>query len=207
MTDLSHILEKNARWAAEHVQEDPDYFARHSTKQDPELLWIGCSDSRVPADLITGQKIGKLFVHRNIGNLVSPGDLNGMSVLQYAVDTLKVKHIVVCGHYGCGGVKAALSGAAEGSVEHWLEPLRQLERDSREHLAALPDDAARINFICEANVCAQVYNLAHSPIVRRARERGQHVTLHGWIYGTSDGTLRDLECDEADVAGERFGQK
>ena len=199
MSDLFPILERNAQWARERIRLDPEYFSRLTAGQAPDLLWIGCSDSRVPANVITGLAPGEVFVHRNVANLVYPADINCMSVLQFAVDVLRVRHIVVCGHYGCGGVKAALFGAPEGPIDHWLEPIKQLARESRGHLATLADDAERINFLCEENVRAQVRNVAYSPVLRRARERGQDVTLHGWIYALSDGRLRDLECDMADA--------
>jgi carbonic anhydrase len=204
MSDLLPILARNARWASERVSNDPEYFMRLSHRQSPEILWIGCSDSRVPANVITGLAPGDVFVHRNIGNLVYPADLNCMSVLQYAVEVLKVKHIVVCGHYGCGGVKAALLGAVDGPVDHWLEPVKQLAREHRSHLMTLASDAERINFLCETNVHAQISNVVHSPVLRRARERKQAVRLHGWIYGLNDGLLRDLQCDTSDFDGEEF---
>lgn len=194
MSDLFPILERNALWASERLAADPGYFARLSKGQKPELLWIGCSDSRVPANVITGLEPGEVFVHRNIGNLVYQADFNCMAVLQYAVEVLKIKHIVVCGHYGCGAVKAALATPVEGPVDHWLEPVKQLARKHDAHLASLSNDEARVDFLCEENVKAQVCNVAYSPVLRRARERGQQVTLHGWIYGLNDGRLRDLQC-------------
>jgi carbonic anhydrase len=193
MTGLPHILERNANWAREHVDADPDYFSRLATLQAPEYLWIGCSDSRVPANVIAGLQPGEVFVHRNVANLVYSADLNCMTVLQYAVETLKVKHIIVTGHYGCGGVRAALEGAAYGLIDHWLEPVKDLARQHRARLDALRDAKDRINCLCELNVKLQVDNLAHSPIVKRAWEQGQDVTLHGWVYGLEDGLLRDLD--------------
>jgi carbonic anhydrase len=194
MSDLHQILERNAAWARQRVEEDPQYFSRLVALQTPELLWIGCSDSRVPANVITGLEPGEVFVHRNVANLVYAADVNCMSVLQFAVDMLRVKHIIVCGHYNCGGVVAAYHGKAEGLIDYWLEPIKELARHRQGDLAALPDDTARINFLCEENVRAQVHNLGYSPVIRKARERGQAISLHGWIYGIDNGLLHDLEC-------------
>jgi len=188
------LMAGNARWAAERTAEDPAFFPRLSAQQAPGFLWIGCSDSRVSANVITGLDPGEVFVHRNIANLVHPADLNCMAVLQFAVETLGVRHIVVCGHYGCGGVKAVIEGTPEGLVDHWLEPIRALCRRHRDELAALPDVAARVDRVCELNVAAQVEAVCHTPIIARARERGQALAVHGWIYGLNDGRLRDLGC-------------
>jgi len=188
------LLDDNVNWSSERVAADPDYFRRLSALQAPEYLWIGCSDSRVPANVITGLEPGEVFVHRNVANLVYPADLNCMSVLQFAVETLKVRHIIVCGHYGCGGVRAVLDGSQSGLVEHWLAPVRELHRRHRDELARLPDAEARVNRICELNVRAQVESVCHSPIVLAAWERGQPLEVHGWIYSLSDGRLRDIGC-------------
>jgi carbonic anhydrase len=188
------LLEANVRWSQERTAADPDYFRRLSSLQAPEFLWIGCSDSRVPANVITGLEPGEVFVHRNVANLVYPADLNCMSVLQFAVETLKVAHIIVCGHYGCGGVRAVFEASGRGLVEHWLAPIGDLCRRHKDELASLPSDEARIDRVCELNVRAQVQSLCHSPIVRSARERHQSLTIHGWIYHLGDGRLRDLEC-------------
>jgi len=190
------LLEANARWSEERTAADPDYFHRLAALQAPEFLWIGCSDSRVPANVITGLEPGEVFVHRNVANLVYPADLNCMSVLQFAIEVLQVKHIIVCGHYGCGGVRAVLDGSQEGLVEHWLAPVRDLYRQHHDELMRLPSEAARIDRVCELNVRAQVLSLRHSPIVRSARERGQPLTIHGWIYRLSDGRLRDLNLPD-----------
>ncbi|HEY7643821.1 MAG TPA: carbonate dehydratase [Hyphomicrobiales bacterium] len=194
MSDLEEILERNKAWARGRIEEDPQYFTRLTGLQAPEILWIGCSDSRVPANVITGLEPGEVFVHRNVANLVYAADLNCMSVLQFAVEALRVKHVIVCGHYGCGGVRAVLSGDNEGLIDYWLEPIKDLTRRCETELAGLPDDEARINFLCEENVRAQIVNLAHSPVIRRARKRGQQVLLHGWVYGLENGLLRDLQC-------------
>ena len=151
----------------------------------------------MPANVITGLEPGEVFVHRNVANLVYAADLNCMSVLQFAVEVLRVKHVIVCGHYGCGGVRAALRGDNEGLIDYWLEPIKELARRREAELDSLADEEARINFLCEENVRAQIVSLAHSPVMRRARKRGQQIMLHGWVYGLDNGLLRDLECDEA----------
>lgn len=194
MTSLSHILENNARWARERSGSDPDYFARMAKSQAPEILWIGCSDSRVPASLVTGLQPGEVFVHRNIANIVNMSDLSCMSVLQYAIGVLRVKHVIVCGHYGCGGVKAAYENSVEGVIDHWIEPIKQIARDNAEQRQSPSADADWLNHLCEANVCAQVKTLAQTPFVRRAWEAGQDLTLYGWIYALDSGRLRDLNC-------------
>jgi carbonic anhydrase len=194
MSPLPAIFERNAQWARERTDADPQYFQRLAKLQAPELFWIGCSDSRVSANVISGLEPGEVFVHRNVANLVYSADLNCMSVLQYAVEVLKVKHVIVCGHYGCGGVRAAFGHTSEGLIDHWLEPVKELARDHADRLANLPDDAARVDYLCEANVRAQVNNVAHSPIIRRAWERGQDIALHGLIYGLDKGLLHELDC-------------
>jgi carbonic anhydrase len=188
----SQLLEANVRWAGERTAADPGYFHRLSTLQAPDFLWIGCSDSRVPANVITGLEPGEVFVHRNVANVIYPADLNCMSVLQYAVETLKVKHIIVCGHYGCGGIRAVLQGSQGGLIEHWLAPVRDLYWQNQAELSALPDEEARVDRVCELNVRAQLDSVRHSPIVKSARERKQPLSLHGWIYGLTDGRLREL---------------
>jgi carbonic anhydrase len=188
------LLEANARWSQERVAADADYFRRLVALQAPEFLWIGCSDSRVPANVITGLEPGEVFVHRNVANLVYPADLNCMTVLEFAVETLRVKHIIVCGHYGCGGVRAVLDGSQHGLAEHWLAPVSDLYRQHRDELARLPDDETRVDRVCELNVIAQVRSLCESPIVQKARQRSSLPTVHGWIYRLSDGRLADLKC-------------
>jgi carbonic anhydrase len=191
---LSYIFEQNARWAEAKYLSDREYFSRMETTQTPQILWIGCSDSRVCANAVCDVEPGEVFVHRNVGNIVHAADLNCMSVLQYAVDQLKVRHIVVCGHHGCGAVAAALKGHQPGLINHWLEPIRELVRENEDWLASLPSQEARCDSLCEMNVRAQVENLLHSPIVREAWRRNQPLVLHGWIYGLSNGRLRDLHC-------------
>jgi carbonic anhydrase len=188
------LLEANAKWSQERVAADADYFRRLVALQTPEFLWIGCSDSRVPANVITGLEPGEVFVHRNVANLVYPADPNCMTVLQFAVETLRVKHIIVCGHYGCGGVRAVLDGSQHGLAEHWLAPVSELYRQHHDELARLADDDARVDRVCELNVIAQVKSVCDSPIVQKARRRGSLPTVHGWIYRLSDGRLADLKC-------------
>lgn len=196
MGSLSYIFERNEQWARERTESDPHFFERLAHQQTPELFWIGCSDSRVSANVIAGLDPGEVFVHRNVANLVYSADLNCMSVLQYAVDVLRVKHVIVCGHYGCGGVRAALEGTSTGLIEHWLEPVKDLARQHSCQLHDLPSDPARIDYLCEQNVRAQVRNVAFSPMIRRAWEAGQDLTLHGWIYGLDRGRLTDLGCSQ-----------
>lgn len=188
------LLKANLRWSQERIAVDPDYFHRLSALQAPEFLLIGCSDSRVPANVITGLEPGEVFVHRNVANIIYSADLNCMSVLQFAVETLQVKHIIVCGHYGCGGVRAVLDGSQNGLIEHWLAPVRDLFRQYQQELSSLPTDEARVDRVCELNVLAQVQSVCDSPIVRSAWDRGQALTVHGWIYRLSDGRLHDLKC-------------
>jgi carbonic anhydrase len=196
MGSLSYIFERNEQWARERTESDPRFFERLALQQTPELFWIGCSDSRVSANVIAGLDPGEVFVHRNVANLVYSADLNCMSVLQYAVDVLRVKHVIVCGHYGCGGVRSALEGTSTGLIEHWLEPVKDLARQHSCQLHDLPSDPARIDYLCEQNVRAQVRNVAFSPMIRRAWEAGQDLTLHGWIYGLDRGRLTDLGCSQ-----------
>lgn len=193
MKYLSDVFERNRVWAAERLAGDPGFFSRLAHIQRPELLWIGCSDSRVPANDIVGLAPGELFVHRNVANVVPETDLNALAVLEYAVSSLGVKHVIVCGHYHCGGVKAALEGHQAGAVALWLQPLRNLADRHREELDALPSDDARWDRLCELNVASQVRSLAQTEIVEMAWERGADLAVHGWIYDLEDGLLRDLE--------------
>lgn len=191
-----HLLDANVQWSQEHIAADADYFRRLVTLQAPEFLWIGCSDSRVPANVITGLEPGEVFVHRNVANLVYPADLNCMTVIEFAVEILNVKHVIVCGHYGCGGVRAVLEGKPCGLAEHWLAPVYELSRQHAEELSRLPSHEARIDRLCELNVVAQVKSLRGSPIIKKARQRGNGPAVHGWIYHLSDGRLSDLKCAE-----------
>jgi carbonic anhydrase len=188
---LKHLFENNRAWAERMVAQEADFFDKLAHLQNPEYLWIGCSDSRVPANQITGLQPGEVFVHRNVANVVVHTDLNCLSVMQFAVDVLKVKHIIVCGHYGCGGVRAALTGERLGLIDNWLRHIQDV-RDKHAGLLAQLNDEAAVNRLCELNVIEQVVNVARTTILRDAWQRGQSVTVHGWIYGLSNGQLRDL---------------
>ncbi len=190
--NLDHLLESNRQWAEQITAEQPDFFKQLARQQKPELLWIGCADSRVPANEIMGLMPGEVFVHRNVANLVVHTDLNCLSVIQFAVDVLKVKHIIVTGHYGCGGVAAALNNQRLGLIDNWLRHIQDVLKIYRRYFDALPDEMTRLNRLCEVNVMAQVLNLAETTIVQNAWERGQAVSLHGWIYGLDNGILKDL---------------
>ncbi|MBI5941472.1 MAG: carbonic anhydrase [Caulobacterales bacterium] len=198
---IAELFDRNLRWAAGRARVDPEYFRRLASQQGPEYLWIGCSDSRVPANEIVGLDPGELFVHRNVANLAPPQDANFLSVLQFAVEILKVRHIIVCGHYGCGGVRAAVSGERHGLIDHWLQPVSCLCRRDAAELRGILDFDARVNLVCERNVLAQVASLADNPFVRDAWDRGQPLSIHGWIYSIQDGLLRDLETTIENVEG------
>jgi len=193
MDFLAELFENNRRWAAEAVASDPAFFARLEAIQAPDYLWIGCSDSRVPANQITGLKPGEVFVHRNVGNVVVHTDLNCLSVLQYAVDVLCVRHVMVVGHYGCGGIKAALAGRSLGLIDNWLRHIQDVAERHASILAALADDDAIQRCLSELNVIEQVRNVARTTLVGDARRRGQQLALHGWVYDLADGGLRDLK--------------
>jgi len=186
------LLAKNRAWAADRVKSDPGFFARLAGQQAPKFLWIGCSDSRVPANEIVGLDPGELFVHRNVANVVVHTDVNCLSVLQYAVDMLKVRHVIVCGHYGCGGVRAALDGTAHGLIDNWLQHVQDVLHAHQAELLGLADVDARINRLAELNVMEQVRNIARTTIVQDAWRREQPLELHGWIYGLQDGLIQDL---------------
>jgi carbonic anhydrase len=190
---LDHLKEKNRAWAKRMVAADAGFFKRLARQQAPEYLWIGCSDSRVPANEIVGLDPGELFVHRNVANLAPPQDANYLSVLQFAVDVIKVKHIMVVGHYGCGGVSAAVDGQRRGLVDHWLHPIREVFHEHRGELDALPDMHARLDRLCELNVIRQVRNVATDVFVQEAWARGQELCIHGWVYSLANGLVRDLE--------------
>ena len=192
MTDLNHLLENNKAWASKIKEQEPGFFQSLSKQQSPEYLWVGCSDSRVPANEIVNLSPGELFVHRNVANVVVHTDLNCLSVMQYAVDALKVKHIIVCGHYGCGGVNAALYNFKLGLIDNWLRHVQDVRQKHAAVLAAVKDESQRLDRLCELNVIEQVANVCQTTIVQNAWERGQELAVHGWIYGLSDGILRDL---------------
>jgi carbonic anhydrase len=190
---LPRLLENNRAWAAAMTRADPTFFARLAQQQAPRHLWIGCSDSRVPANQIVGLLPGEMFVHRNVANVVAHTDLNCLSALQFAVDVLGVEHVVVCGHYGCGGVLAALRGDRLGLVDNWLAHVREVRARHQRQLAALGSDGERHARLCELNVVEQVVNVAQTTIVRDAWARGTALAVHGWIYDVRDGLLRDLD--------------
>jgi carbonic anhydrase len=194
MRTLAHLFDNNRAWAKSVTARDPDFFANLSRQQSPGYLWIGCSDSRVPANQIVGLAPGELFVHRNVANVVVHTDLNCLSVMQFAVDVLKVRHVIVCGHYGCSGVRAALFGDRLGLIDNWLRHVQDVRRKHEAALAALPDESQRSDRLCELNVVEQVANVCQTTIVREAWERGQPLAVHGWIYSLQDGLLRDLDA-------------
>jgi carbonic anhydrase len=190
---LDHLKANNRAWAARMVSADAYFFKRLERQQAPEYLWIGCSDSRVPANEIVGLAPGELFVHRNVANLAPPQDANYLSVLQFAVDVLQIKHIMVVGHYGCGGVSAAVDGQRRGLVDHWLQPIREIRHRHRRELDAIADVHARADRLCELNVIRQVINVASDVIVQDAWVRGQNLLVHGWVYSLSNGLVTDLD--------------
>ncbi len=192
MSSLRHLLERNRAWAARRRARHPDFFATLAAQQAPRYLWIGCADSRVPATDITDLAPGEMFVHRNVANVVVHTDLNCLSVLQFAIDALKVLHVIVVGHYGCGGVRAAFEGKPLGLIDNWLRHVQDVAARHERMLAALPDDETRLDRLCELNVLEQVVHVARTTIVQDAWRRGQPLTLHAWIYRLQDGLLRDL---------------
>jgi carbonic anhydrase len=208
MRSLRDLFDNNRRWAQRIVEREPGFFQSLTAQQSPKYLWIGCSDSRVPANEIVGLRPGELFVHRNVANVVAHTDLNCLSVLQYAIDVLKVEHVIVCGHYRCGGVRAAYLRSSLGLIDNWLRHVQ----DVRDRHQALIDEAAgdepRIDRLCELNVIDQVRNVCHTTIVQDAWARGQRLAVHGWIYDVGDGLLRDLECtaDAAEDAARAYAQ-
>ncbi len=203
--EVQQLLSNNRYWAESLRARDPDFFARLARQQRPEFLWIGCSDSRVPANEVVGLMPGELFVHRNVANMVVATDMNFLSVLQFAVDVLQVKQIIVCGHYGCGGVRAALGHEELGLIDNWLRALKALYHQHREQFVGL-DDETRVNLLCELNVQRQVRNVCHTTIVQNAWKRQQPLEVHGWIYGLSDGLLKDLgvTINSADLLDDTF---
>ena len=192
MNDLERLLDQNRAWAENIKASDPDFFQTLAKQQSPRFLWIGCSDSRVPATQLAGMLPGEMFVHRNVANVVDHTDFNCLSVMQYAVDVLKVEHIIVCGHHGCGGVKAAMDNLQLGLIDNWLRHVQDVLHEHEELLADVKDEGNRLDRLCELNVIEQVLNVGRTTIVQSAWQRGQEVTVHGWIYGLEDGLLRDL---------------
>lgn len=194
MKDLKRLLDQNRAWAENIKASDPDFFPSLAKQQSPKFLWIGCADSRVPANQLAGLMPGEMFVHRNVANVVDHTDFNCLSVMQYAVDVLKVEHIIVCGHHGCGGVKAAMDNLQLGLIDNWLRHVQDVVHEHEDALAQIGDDNERFDRLCELNVIEQVRNVGRTTIVQSAWQRGQELVVHGWIYGLQDGLLRDLGC-------------
>ncbi len=199
MPELKQLFENNRRWAERIRRQDPEFFSKLSRQQSPAYLWIGCSDSRVPANEIVDLLPGELFVHRNVANLVVHTDLNCLSVMQFAVDILKVRHIIVCGHYGCSGVGAALRGDRIGLSDNWLRHVQDVRQKHKNSVSAAGGEAAAADRLCELNVIEQVSNVCQTTIAREAWERGQELSVHGWVYGLKDGLLRDLHTTAANA--------
>ena len=195
MKTLKHLFENNLAWATSIKEKDPDFFTRLSKQQSPEYLWIGCSDSRVPANQITNLQPGEVFVHRNIANVVVHTDLNCLSVIQFAVEVLKVKHIIVCGHYGCGGVKASLENHQHGLIDNWLRHIQDVTRLHKSKFAGLTHKE-ELDLLCELNVKEQVINISNTTIVQNAWQQGNEISVHGWIYSIENGILKDLGNDD-----------
>ena len=203
MDDIAQLFENNRTWATQVTQQDPDFFRRLAGQQAPSYLWIGCSDSRVPANQIVGLLPGEMFVHRNVANVVGHADLNCLSTIQFAVDILRVRHIIVCGHYGCGGVLASLRGENLGLVDNWLRQVQDVRLQHREQIDALRSESEQHDRLCELNVIEQVLNVGRTTIVQDAWSAKRSLTVHGWIYGIRDGLLRSLDvrvASQADVA-------
>jgi carbonic anhydrase len=192
MAALDKLLQNNRSWAADRIKRDPSFFTRLARQQAPEFLWIGCADSRVPANEIVGLDPGELFVHRNVANLVVHTDLNCLSVLQFAIGVLKIKHVIVCGHYGCGGIRAAMEKDSHGLIDNWLRHVQDVARAHEVKLNSIPTFDARVDKLCELNVIDQVQNVARTTVVQDAWRQGHDVQLHGWIYGLKDGLITDL---------------
>lgn len=186
------LIDNNKEWVAQQTAQDPEFFTNLAKGQNPPLLWIGCADSRVPANQITGTKPGEVFVHRNIANMVIHTDMNMLSVLDYAVGALQVKHIIICGHYGCGGVQAAMSNKSLGLINNWVRHIKDVYKMNQEELNAISDEKARFDRMVELNVKEQVHDLAKTSIIQRAWKNGQDLQLHGWVYGLHDGLVKDL---------------
>jgi carbonic anhydrase len=193
MKNIKHLLDNNKKWAEKVNKENPDFFESLSKQQTPKYLWIGCSDSRVPANELLGMQPGEVFVHRNIANQVIHSDLNCLAVIQFAVDILKVEHIIVCGHYGCGGVNAAFHDQSLGLIDNWLRHIQDVYRFNKETMQAVDNDCEKVNLLCELNVIEQVANVCNTTVLRNAWKSQQEVTVHGLVYNLEDGILKDLE--------------
>ena len=194
MSKLDGLFEKNREWANSVNTSDPEFFQKLAAQQNPEYLWIGCSDSRVPANQIVGLLPGEIFVHRNVANIVVHTDFNCLTVLQYAVDVLKVKHVIVVGHYGCGGIRAAYEDADNGLIDNWLRNIKDVLQRHRARIEAIDDEETRLDLLCELNVMTQVSHVCHTTIAQNAWARGQKLAVHGWVYSLQDGLLKDLDC-------------
>ncbi|MCX5869245.1 MAG: carbonate dehydratase [Deltaproteobacteria bacterium] len=192
MKVLKHLFDNNKSWATAIKEDDPEFFTKLANQQSPEYLWIGCADSRVPANEIVNMLPGEIFVHRNIANVVVHTDLNCLSVIQYAVEVLKVRHIIVCGHYDCGGITAAMENREHGLIDNWLRHIKDVYRFHKKQIDALDDEKDKLDLLCELNVIEQVANVCHTTIVQNAWASGQELAVHGWIYRVSDGILKDL---------------
>lgn len=201
MKNLQNMLVNNREWAETVKTDDPEFFDKLAAQQTPEFLWIGCSDSRVPANQIVGLMPGEIFVHRNVANMVVHTDTNCLTVLQYAVEVLKVRHIIVVGHYGCGGVKAAYENSNNGWIDNWLRNIKDVQHRYSDELESIADIDERLNRLCERNVETQVSHVAQTTVLQDAWHRGQEVFVHGWVYGLQDGLLKDLECSVAGIEG------
>ena len=194
MKHVPELFENNRKWVAHRVTKDKDYFKKLSTQQNPQYLWIGCSDSRIPANQVIGLEPGEVFVHRNVANLVANTDMNCLSVLEYGIEALKVKHVIVCGHYGCGGVKSAMEKTQLGLVDNWLRNIRDVYAHHKAELDAISNEKQRYARLVELNVIRQALNVCHTTIVQNAWARGEGLCIHGWIYDLETGLLRDLNC-------------
>jgi len=192
MRELQNLFNQNALWAEEKIKEDKDFFNRIANQQTPEYLWIGCADSRVPANQVCNMQPGEFFTHRNIANIVHHTDINCLSVIQYAIEVLQVKHIIICGHHGCGGIKAAMENKESGLIDHWLRSLKDLYLANKAQIDSIPDYDARVNFLCEENVRQQVTNVCHNSFVQNAWNNNKQLTVHGWVYDITNGRLKDL---------------
>jgi carbonic anhydrase len=192
MKEIEAVINQNREWSAKMTETEPDYFQRLAEQQAPDFLWIGCSDSRVPANQIVGMLPGELFVHRNVANLVYPSDLNCLSVIEYAVDVLQVRHIIVCGHYGCGDIRAALDNQVHGLIDNWLTRIKDIYVRNSKEIDGLDNEEKRVNRMCELNVIDQVKSVTHTTIVQEAWARGRELAVHGWVYGLEDGLVKDL---------------
>ncbi len=196
---IQDLFDNNVAWARRKTRDDPDFFRRLAELQHPDYFWIGCSDSRVPANIITGLAPGEVFVHRNVANLVREGDLNCLAVLQFAIEVLQVKHVIVCGHYGCSGIRAAVHPTGLETVDTWLAPVRETAARFAPTLTSIPEEETRLDLLCERNIEAQVERLAGLAVVRDAWARGQPLSIHGWVYRLKDGLLRNLQCTRRSV--------